>query len=98
MGVNFYLDIEGWDPYTNGGMKEIFRDNTGKFPLKQTDEVEDVVFGVPTYKPYYRPENIPLWRENLKILFDDAEVNLAMWLKAMDACERDPSLYFFVSY
>ena len=98
MGVNFFLEIDGWDPFINGGMKEIFRDTTGKFPLKQLEDIEDVVFGITTYMPHYRPENIPLWRENLKIQFDEAEINLEMWLRAMDAFERDPSLYFVVSY
>ena len=91
MSVNFSLDSVYWNTTQNCGMREIFR-SKDRFPLTLT------ACSGPEYEARYRPENIPLWRDNLKILFSDSEDCLTMWMSAMDEFEEDPTLYFTVTY
>ena len=91
MGVNIFLNVEGWDSYVNGGMKQIFRDDK-QFPKIYrpsglSRDPED-------YLVKFRPADFAKWRESLLQL----NCNNHMWLPAMDKMEKDPSLWFSASY
>lgn len=80
MGVNIHIDCEGWDPYANGGMKEILY-NGENFPK--------VLF--PTYDGLgddFRPSDFALWRKSIVEL----NCNTEMWMRGLDALEKDPDL------
>jgi hypothetical protein len=85
MGVNLFIDVEGWDGYANGGMKEIFR-NEDSFPkVMRSDDMDDVAF---------RPADFALWHKSIVEL----NCNVQMWELGLKALEANPDLWIECSY
>ncbi len=85
MGVNMLIDIEGWDEFVNGGMKQIFRD-AAAFPRVYRSDDPDVTD--------IRPSDFARWRAGILAL----DCNVEMRMKGLDALEANPDLWIQVSY
>jgi hypothetical protein len=87
MGVNLNIAIDGWDEFANGGMKQIWRDDTA-FPkvYRSADPYED--------DAAFRPSDFPLWRASIQAL----NCNVNMWMRGLDALEANPMLWIECSY
>jgi hypothetical protein len=86
MGVNIYIAIEGWNSCANGGMKEIFR-NDEKFPKVYRPSVPGSDPG--DYDDDFRPSDFVKWRESILA----QNINVEMWMRAIDAMEAEPDLW-----
>jgi hypothetical protein len=85
MGVNLDIELEDWDEFANGGMKQIFRDQKAFPKIWRSDDFYDAAF---------RPADFELWRQSIVAL----NCNVEMWMRGLAALESNSDLWILASY
>lgn len=86
MGVHLSINIDGWDEFSNAGMKEIFRDDDA-FP-------KDYISSDDSDECEFRPLDFDVWRKSIIRL----GFNVDMWLMGLAALEADSTISILASY